>query len=1081
MKDRYDNFFDAQQDPYEYDADDENNAEEYEEDELEDEESPEDDDESYEDEELEDDEDEPDDEEYAEEEEEEEEVPAAPAASSRPFGNSLNIQLNDRNRPSNNHNNQGSAGRPGGSAPQNRPQGADRGMVFKQVRPATPAAGGYTMASARPETPNQAARPAQAASPVRETRKDEDSRASAEGGRFVESRKSDADRISSDDRNEFETPKKGFFSRLAPWNRMKSHDAEIEDETVDSKENEALDEQLVEDDVERPGRFRRFLSFFSRSSAENEAEEDEDAESGEDDASKTGVARLGRRVSKKFSSLSNRVRGRLRTGESLDEFKEELTESEEDDGERPHGRFRRLVKIGMIGGAAALLIFVCRTGYRHLTGSGKNADPASADLASFDGQGNDTLNGLSSRADSGGLETTPLDSIAEGFDALGDKISDQVDSLAGQVNSLSGKVGEKIDSVTAELTSSANNALDTLSDDLLANDDFLGDDSSGGDSLDAAGAAVGAAAGAAVAAGVAALSGKESASDDQLDFGFDSPEEDPLSVSETTPAYGDNQGSGGLSFDQLKENLADAGEQLKDGFKSGVEKVDDSLKKAGEKTGEFFDNAGQKLSGAAQDFKDDMAQAGEQAQDAAQKVGNWASNTYDAAKEKVGDAAANVKSGLSQAETQAQDAAQKTGDWASNTYDAAKEKVGDAAANVKNGLSQAGTQAQAAAQKVGDWASETFQAPAGGNSVPTAAPQSAAGAVPAAAPQSTVGTLQSNAGQTQGLSLGQRNQNEPLFLETSNQGKSAASSLGGSADQFRSASTAVSGGRNTPLGSSSSLAAGGSLGAASLTQGGGDTRSSLGNTTSAAPPASNSLSLQNNAPAGSGVTGSLGNTAQSSLPAQSNTIPPAAPVSTAPAEIQDALAQEAAAARSAAAQQAEVVQGQTPAETFAAEADLSMIGFEAPRVEDGAPLSDSLSPFGGQYSLPEETVPAADLSTAAVGAGQSAGGALAPQSGPQLSTSNYNSAAPSALTQTNNVAQAGTPLSGNNFPGAVFQGSEYRQYRTKDGDNLIKIAENELGDGTRWAEISKLNPNMNLRGRLDEGLIILLPPKNSGN
>ena len=248
--------------------------------------------------------------------------------------------------------------------------------------------------------------------------------------------------------------------------------------------------------------------------------------------------------------------------------------------------------------------------------------------------------------------------------------------------------------------------------------------------------------------------------------------------------------------------------------------------------------------------------------------------------------------------------------------------------------------------------------------------------------------------------------------------------------------------------------------------------SSLGNAAQNVPAGSLNGGPNNAAPA---QNGSL-----NSLPQNTAALPPqgsSAPLNSAPAEIQDALAQEAAAARSAAAQQVEVLQGQTPDETFAAQTDLSTIGFEAPRVEDGDPLSDSLSPFGGQYTLPEETVPAANLNPAAPGANSSAAG----QSAQQLSALDYNPADPAASARYSNGTQPGTVLSGSNPGGLAAQGSGYRQYRTKAGDNLIKIAENELGDGTRWSEISRLNPNMNLRGRLDDGLLILLPARNNGN
>ncbi len=1057
MKDRYDNFFDAQQDPYEYDADDERDAEEYEEDELEDEESLEEDDE-LEDEESEydeadaeegdedseyDEEEEDGDSEYDEEDEEEaeeEDVPAAQSAAPRPFGNSLNIQRGNMNRNNDynsDRNGRNQPGRPDGGTP----QGSGQGMVFKQVRPAAPAGA----AAGQPNRFAQPARPAQS-QPVRPDRAEALSNITQKSGEPAEEDPQSAEEMES------VSPKRSFLSKLAPWNWGKSHFAEPEDEDeeINPEEEEMTDEEFDGEDVPRQGRFRRLLSAFSRHSADAETEaEEEESEENPADTSDRKIARLGQRVSEKFSSFSNRVRGRLRTGETLDEFKEELADSDEDDDKPAGGRFRRLVKTGMIGGAAALLIFAGYTGYRHLTGSDSGTDSASAGLASPDEQASDTLSGLSSRADSSGSETTPLDSIAEGLDTLGDKISGQVDSLAEKAN-------EQIDSVTAALTSGAPN------EDILSNDDLLDGDSLGS----AAGAVAGAAA--AAAAGVASLTGKSGTSEDQaagddlLDFGFDSPQSSDsaddslsgsLSASETTPAYGDNQGDDALSFSQIKENLSDAGEQLKDGFKSGVEKVDNSLKKAGEKTGEFFDNAGQKLSGAAQDFKNDMAQAGEQAQDAAQKVGDWASSTYDGAKEKIGDAAASVKSGLSQAGGQAQDAAQKVGDWAGNTYDGAKTWTQDTAGQISGAL----------------------QPPANT-------------AVPSATPQPTAGTLPNGGSQTQILSLGQSTPSEPLFLESSARGQNTVSSLGGSAGQFQPASNAVSGGRDTPLGTAVSSAAAGSLGAAALSQNssagsslnGGLSSStalngSLGNAAQNVPAGSLNAGANSAAPAQNGLNNSL-NGGLSSAPQNTAALPAqdsSAPLNSAPAEIQDALAQEAAAARSAAAQQVEVLQGQTPDETFAAETDLSTIGFEAPRVEDGDPLSDSLSPFGGQYTLPEETVPAANLNPAAPNA--AVPGANTPAAGQpaqQLSVLDYNPADPAASARYNNGTQAG---------GLAAQGSGYRQYRTKAGDNLIKIAENELGDGTRWSEISRLNPNMNLRGRLDEGLLILLPARNNGN
>ncbi|MDO5567162.1 MAG: hypothetical protein Q4G59_10940, partial [Planctomycetia bacterium] len=61
------------------------------------------------------------------------------------------------------------------------------------------------------------------------------------------------------------------------------------------------------------------------------------------------------------------------------------------------------------------------------------------------------------------------------------------------------------------------------------------------------------------------------------------------------------------------------------------------------------------------------------------------------------------------------------------------------------------------------------------------------------------------------------------------------------------------------------------------------------------------------------------------------------------------------------------------------------------------------------------------------------------------------SASPTAV-PTGTIPQAtttGTPL--------VTPTGNYREYITKEGDNLLTIAENELGDSNRWGEVQKLN------------------------
>ena len=113
-----------------------------------------------------------------------------------------------------------------------------------------------------------------------------------------------------------------------------------------------------------------------------------------------------------------------------------------------------------------------------MAGSGTNSDSPSAELAATEGQGNDALGGLSSRAESTDLETTPLDSITDEFAALGDKISEQADAL-------SDKVGETIDSAAARLTSSGQDALDSL-DDLLADGETPSGNAQNGEALGAA-------------------------------------------------------------------------------------------------------------------------------------------------------------------------------------------------------------------------------------------------------------------------------------------------------------------------------------------------------------------------------------------------------------------------------------------------------------------------------------------------------------------------------------------------------------------------------------------------------------------
>ena len=54
-----------------------------------------------------------------------------------------------------------------------------------------------------------------------------------------------------------------------------------------------------------------------------------------------------------------------------------------------------------------------------------------------------------------------------------------------------------------------------------------------------------------------------------------------------------------------------------------------------------------------------------------------------------------------------------------------------------------------------------------------------------------------------------------------------------------------------------------------------------------------------------------------------------------------------------------------------------------------------------------------------------------------------------------------------------------RVYVVKDGDSFYKIAKQELGKGSRWEELFKLNKdvvNGNAQG-LQPGMVIMLPKK----
>lgn len=960
MKDRFAGWIENQQDPYQDPYEDDENEseenEEYDEGDGEEEEYEDDEEEEYlddeSDEEYEDDEEEEEDleEEEEEEEEAEEEIPAQ-APASRPFGNGLNIQLGSA-RPQNNSAPQQ------GKGPSNTPGGGS--FTPKQVRPAPQPAQTVPPKNFKPV---QATAPAAAPS----------SRAQGEpasGGGVSENRAALRNRpepLSDQEPEEFraaeeDTPKKGFWSRLTGFRRNRDE----EEYEEDYAETESDEEEFGEEETPRSKRLGIFSFFLNRRGNDPDSEETEEETEGEEEFDEADRPRIRDKFTKKFSALSNRVRSRLRKDEeTLDEFEEDVRDSDEDDPEP--GRPSRLKKAGIIGGAAALLLAGCYLGYSHLTkGNKENADPLaaetfSANLTSGEGVSSGTA------SDDGSL----MDSIGSSFQSAADQlestagqlkkgVSDTFENLASRGSEAMDKLGDFGESVTEKVSDSLDGIREAvipesggdpaLSEDLLANDDLL--DAAPADKK-----------------GDSAASG-----DDTLDFDFGS--ESPaspadgglsgqLSVSETRPPYGKDQASpsdDSLTFDQLKDQLSDAGEKVKEGFVSGVEKVGDSLDEAGRKTGDFLSGAGQKLdqayqntkeaaSNAADDFKQDMAQARLQGEDAMQRVGEGVSSSLQAVGDKTRDAV----------------------EWTKDQFTA---------------------DSSAAAQNV------------------QAAPLSAAPAATQAGSSLQSGTVRSEPLQ---LSLDQNTKSEPLFLSPVAQNSSATSSLGGNAaDTFAPTSTASTG-RDAPL-TVSSLASPG-LSPAATQAGPESTLSSV-----------SSLSE----------------------------------------------------ARNAATQEAAAVQKQTPDETFAAEPDLSVIGFGGSGAEDGTALSGSLSPLSTQYALPEETVPTAGSAQTYAGpAGGASANANANTStgGEQLSSLDYNPADPAASAAYNNNQIGYSRLSGGEYGGAA-PGSGYRQYVTKSGDNLIIIAENELGDASRWTEISKLNSNQNLRGRLREGIVIYLPESN---
>ncbi|MBQ2789925.1 MAG: hypothetical protein IJE97_09820, partial [Thermoguttaceae bacterium] len=60
-------------------------------------------------------------------------------------------------------------------------------------------------------------------------------------------------------------------------------------------------------------------------------------------------------------------------------------------------------------------------------------------------------------------------------------------------------------------------------------------------------------------------------------------------------------------------------------------------------------------------------------------------------------------------------------------------------------------------------------------------------------------------------------------------------------------------------------------------------------------------------------------------------------------------------------------------------------------------------------------------------------------------------------------------------PVATSASVGYRVYVTKEGDNLLTIAENELGASSRWGEIKRLNNFRSGATYFDVGTPIKLP------
>ncbi len=84
-----------------------------------------------------------------------------------------------------------------------------------------------------------------------------------------------------------------------------------------------------------------------------------------------------------------------------------------------------------------------------------------------------------------------------------------------------------------------------------------------------------------------------------------------------------------------------------------------------------------------------------------------------------------------------------------------------------------------------------------------------------------------------------------------------------------------------------------------------------------------------------------------------------------------------------------------------------------------------------------------------------------------------------AIPVANPTAHYGTATNAQPYAGNVAAGSGYREYTTKEGDNLLTIAQNELGSSSRWGEIRRLNNLPSGATYFDVGTKLLLPAAQS--